>query len=143
MWVAERVREFALLRIAGATRRQVLRMVRIEALSVVLLAAALALVATALPGRAALRVRTRPGGDGEGVATGPCSHSPACLATHRFPIRRGRLFRTLSVRSVKGSHVWCGSSFCCRHSRPSRLLSRSQACLSVFRPFHRPILRMS
>ncbi|MFE9599433.1 ABC transporter permease [Streptomyces hokutonensis] len=96
MSVAERVREFALLRLAGATRRQVLRMLRIEALSVVLLAAALgsgialavltafsigmtgraapsvtplvhvtivavgaalALVATALPGRAALRVR--------------------------------------------------------------------------------------
>ncbi|MEV0908045.1 ABC transporter permease [Streptomyces hokutonensis] len=96
MSVAERVREFALLRLAGATRRQVLRMLRIEALSVVLLAAALgsgialavlaafsigmtgraapsvtplihvtivavgtalALVATALPGRAVLRVR--------------------------------------------------------------------------------------
>jgi len=96
MSVAERVREFALLRLAGATRRQVLRMLRIEALSVVLLAAALgsgialavltafsigmtgraapsvtplvhvtivavgaalALVATALPGRAALRLR--------------------------------------------------------------------------------------
>jgi putative ABC transport system permease protein len=96
MSVAERVREFALLRLAGATRRQVLRMLRTEALSVVLLAtalgscialagltafsvgmtgraapsvtplvylavvavaAALALVATALPGRVALRVR--------------------------------------------------------------------------------------
>ncbi|WP_427919608.1 FtsX-like permease family protein [Streptomyces sp. cg40] len=96
MSVAERVREFALLRLAGATRRQVLRMLRIEALSVVLLATALgsgvalavltafsvgmtgraapsvtplvyvtvvavgavlALGATALPGRAALRVR--------------------------------------------------------------------------------------
>ncbi|MDV9170688.1 ABC transporter permease [Streptomyces sp. W16] len=96
MSVAERVREFALLRLVGATRRQVLRMLRIEALSVVLLAmalgsgialavltafsigmtgraapsvtplgyvtvvavgAVLALVATALPGRVALRVR--------------------------------------------------------------------------------------
>ncbi|WP_262062416.1 ABC transporter permease [Streptomyces sp. STR69] len=96
MSVAERIREFALLRLAGATRRQVLRMLRIETLSVALLAtalgsgvalavltafsigmtgraapsvtplvyvtvvtvgAALALVATALPGRAALRVR--------------------------------------------------------------------------------------
>ncbi|PJM94386.1 ABC transporter permease [Streptomyces sp. CB01373] len=96
MSVSERVREFALLRLAGATRRQVLRMLRIEALSVLLLATVLgsgialavltafsvgmtgraapavapllyvavvavagllALVATALPGRAALRVR--------------------------------------------------------------------------------------
>ncbi|MFI5796975.1 ABC transporter permease [Streptomyces sp. NPDC051677] len=96
MSVSERVREFALLRLAGATRRQVLRMLRTEALSVLLLAAALgtavalavltafsigmtgraapavvplvyatvvagagllALVATALPGRVALRVR--------------------------------------------------------------------------------------
>ncbi|WP_026151019.1 ABC transporter permease [Streptomyces prunicolor] len=96
MSVAERVREFALLRLAGATRRQVLRMLRTEALSVLLLATALgsgialavltafsvgvtgraapsvtplvyltvigvagtlALVATALPGRVALRVR--------------------------------------------------------------------------------------
>ncbi|WP_369190468.1 ABC transporter permease [Streptomyces sp. R08] len=96
MSVAERVREFALLRLAGATRRQVLRMLRAEALSVLLLATALgsgialavltafsvgmtgraapsvepllyltviavagtlALVATALPGRVALRVR--------------------------------------------------------------------------------------
>ncbi|MEU6272860.1 ABC transporter permease [Streptomyces populi] len=96
MSVSERVREFALLRLAGATRRQVLRMLRTEALSVVLLATALgsgialavltafsvgmtgraapsvtpllyvavvavagllALTATALPGRAALRVR--------------------------------------------------------------------------------------
>ncbi|MGW5774121.1 FtsX-like permease family protein [Streptomyces longwoodensis] len=96
MSVAERTREFALLRLAGATRRQVLRMLRTEALSVVLLATVLgsgialavltafsvgmtgraapsvtplvyvtvvavagllALVATALPGRAALRVR--------------------------------------------------------------------------------------
>ena len=96
MSVSERVREFALLRLAGATRRQVLRMLRTEALSVVLLATALgsgialavltafgvgmtgraapsvtpllyaavvavagllALAATALPGRAALRVR--------------------------------------------------------------------------------------
>ncbi|WP_037623643.1 ABC transporter permease [Streptomyces aureus] len=94
--VSERIREFALLRLAGATRRQVLRMLRTEALSVLLLATALgsgialavltafsvgmtgraapavtpllyvavvavtgllALVATALPGRAALRVR--------------------------------------------------------------------------------------
>ncbi|MFG2029291.1 FtsX-like permease family protein [Streptomyces sp. NPDC048825] len=93
MSVSERVREFAMLRLAGATRRQVLRMLRTEALSVLLLAAALgsgialavltafsvgmtgsaapavtplvyvavvgvagllALVATALPGRAAL-----------------------------------------------------------------------------------------
>ncbi|MFJ2155797.1 FtsX-like permease family protein [Streptomyces sp. NPDC087856] len=96
MSVAKRVREFALLRLAGATRRQVLRMLRTEALSVLLLATALgsgialavltafsvgmtgraapsvepllyltviavagalALVATALPGRVALRVR--------------------------------------------------------------------------------------
>lgn len=96
MSVSERVREFALLRLAGATRRQVLRMLRTEALSVLLLAATLgtavalavltafsvgmtgraapavvplvyatvvagagllALVATALPGRVALRVR--------------------------------------------------------------------------------------
>ncbi|GKQ34491.1 ABC transporter permease [Streptomyces sp. A012304] len=96
MSVSERVREFALLRLAGATRRQVLRMLRLEALSVLLLATALgsgialavltafsvgmtgraapavtplvyvavvagagllALVATALPGRVALRVR--------------------------------------------------------------------------------------
>lgn len=96
MSVAERVREFALLRLAGATRRQVLRMLRAEALSVLLLATALgsgialavltafsvgmtgraapsvtplvyltvvavagtlALAATALPGRVALRVR--------------------------------------------------------------------------------------
>jgi putative ABC transport system permease protein len=96
MSVAERVREFALLRLAGATRRQVLRMLRTEALSVLLLAVGLgsgialavltafsvgmtgraapavvplvystvvagagllALVATAVPGRVALRVR--------------------------------------------------------------------------------------
>ncbi|KUN84133.1 ABC transporter permease [Streptomyces bungoensis] len=96
MSVSERVREFALLRLAGATRRQVLRMLRREALSVLLLATTLgsaialavltsfsvgmtgraapavaplgyvtvvagagllALVATALPGRVALRVR--------------------------------------------------------------------------------------
>ncbi len=96
MSVSARVREFALLRLAGATRRQVLRMLRTEALSVLLLATALgsaialavltafsvgmtgraapavtplvyttvlavagllALVATALPGRVALRVR--------------------------------------------------------------------------------------
>ncbi|MGW7407515.1 FtsX-like permease family protein [Streptomyces sp. NPDC054833] len=96
MSVSERVREFALLRLAGATRRQVLRMLRTEALAVLLLATALgsgialavltafgigmtgraaptvtpllyvtvvavaavlALVATALPGRVALRVR--------------------------------------------------------------------------------------
>ncbi|PBC95696.1 putative ABC transport system permease protein [Streptomyces sp. Ag82_O1-15] len=95
MSVSERVREFALLRLAGATRRQVLGMLRTEALSVLLLATALgsgiafavltafsvgmtgeaaptltplvyvavvalagllALVATALPGRVALRV---------------------------------------------------------------------------------------
>ncbi|MER6955310.1 ABC transporter permease [Streptomyces sp. NPDC000618] len=41
MSVSERVREFALLRLAGATRRQVLRMLRTEARSVLLLAAAL------------------------------------------------------------------------------------------------------
>ncbi|WP_406006393.1 FtsX-like permease family protein [Streptomyces sp. NBC_00637] len=41
MSVAERVREFALLRLAGATRRQVLRMLRTEALSVLLLAVVL------------------------------------------------------------------------------------------------------
>ncbi|MGW0996965.1 FtsX-like permease family protein [Streptomyces sp. NPDC002523] len=96
MSVAERVREFALLRLAGATRRQVLRMLRTEALSVLLIgtalgsgislavltafsagmtgraaptitpllyatvvavAALLALVASAVPGRVALRVR--------------------------------------------------------------------------------------
>lgn len=96
MSVSERVREFAMLRLAGATRRQVLRMLRTEALTVLLLATALgsgialavltafsvgmtgsaapavtplvhltvvgfagllALVATALPGRAALRTR--------------------------------------------------------------------------------------
>ncbi|MEV6296070.1 ABC transporter permease [Streptomyces sp. NPDC051896] len=96
MSVAERVREFALLRLAGATRQQVLRMLRTEALSVLFLATSLgsgialavltafsvgmtgraapsvtpllyvtvvgiagllALVATAVPGRAALRVR--------------------------------------------------------------------------------------
>ncbi|WP_151477628.1 FtsX-like permease family protein [Streptomyces albicerus] len=96
MSVSERVREFALLRLAGATRRQVLRMLRTEALSVLLLATALgsgialavltafsigmtgsaapavtplvyvavvatagllALVATALPGRVALKAR--------------------------------------------------------------------------------------
>ncbi|MFD9498003.1 FtsX-like permease family protein [Streptomyces sp. NPDC060035] len=95
MSVSERIREFALLRLVGATRRQVLRMLRIEALSVLLLATALgssialavltafslgmtgraaptvtplfyvtvvagagllALIATALPGRVALRV---------------------------------------------------------------------------------------
>ncbi|GGW69905.1 ABC transporter permease [Streptomyces lucensis JCM 4490] len=96
MSVAERVREFALLRLAGATRRQVLRLLRTEVLSVLLLATSLgsgialavlsafslgmtghaaptvtpllyaalvgvagllALVAAAVPGRAALRVR--------------------------------------------------------------------------------------
>ncbi|NEB80201.1 ABC transporter permease [Streptomyces sp. SID14478] len=96
MSVSERIREFALLRLAGATRRQVLRMLRVEALTVVLMgvvlgsgialavltafslgmtgaaapavlplvyatvvaaAALLALTATQLPGRAALRVR--------------------------------------------------------------------------------------
>ncbi|MEU6228318.1 ABC transporter permease [Streptomyces sp. NPDC047042] len=41
MSVSERVREFALLRLAGATRRQVLRMLRTEALAVLLLAGAL------------------------------------------------------------------------------------------------------
>ncbi|MEV6837990.1 ABC transporter permease [Streptomyces sp. NPDC051133] len=41
MSVAERVREFALLRLAGATRRQVLRMLRTETLSVLLLATSL------------------------------------------------------------------------------------------------------
>ncbi|MFR9788642.1 FtsX-like permease family protein [Streptomyces sp. MB22_4] len=41
MSVAERVREFALLRLAGATRRQVLRMLRTESLSLLLLATAL------------------------------------------------------------------------------------------------------
>ncbi|MFG2606977.1 ABC transporter permease [Streptomyces sp. NPDC048514] len=41
MSVAERVREFALLRLAGATRRQVLRMLRTEVLSVLLLATSL------------------------------------------------------------------------------------------------------
>ncbi|WP_406390660.1 FtsX-like permease family protein [Streptomyces sp. NBC_00887] len=41
MSVSERIREFALLRLSGATRRQVLRMLRIEALSVLLLATAL------------------------------------------------------------------------------------------------------
>ncbi|MEU1130549.1 FtsX-like permease family protein [Streptomyces sp. NPDC005900] len=94
MSVSERVREFAMLRLAGATRRQVLRMLRTEALAVLLIGTALgsgvalavlaafsvgmtgsaaptvtplvylsviavagllALVATALPGRAAMR----------------------------------------------------------------------------------------
>ncbi|MFB7506917.1 ABC transporter permease, partial [Streptomyces broussonetiae] len=41
MSVAERVREFALLRLAGATRRQVLRMLRTEVLSVLFLAVSL------------------------------------------------------------------------------------------------------
>ncbi|MER5468507.1 ABC transporter permease [Streptomyces sp. NPDC002685] len=41
MSVSERVREFAMLRLAGATRRQVLCMLRTEALSVLLLATAL------------------------------------------------------------------------------------------------------
>ncbi|MEV6399329.1 FtsX-like permease family protein [Streptomyces sp. NPDC051907] len=96
MSVSERVRELAMLRLAGATRRQVLRMLRTEAVVVVLIGAAigtgmalavltafsvgmtgsaapavrqlvyatvvgvaalLALAATALPGRAALRIR--------------------------------------------------------------------------------------
>lgn len=96
MSVSERIREFAMLRLVGATRRQVLRMLRIEALTVLLIAAVLgsgiflavltafsigmtgsaatavaptvyaavlgaaallALVATALPGRLALRPR--------------------------------------------------------------------------------------
>ncbi|MGW0905336.1 FtsX-like permease family protein [Streptomyces sp. NPDC002853] len=96
MSVSERIREFAMLRLAGASRRQVLRMLRTEALSVLLIgtaigsgialavltafsvgmtgsaapsiaplayvsvvavAALLALTATALPGRAALRPR--------------------------------------------------------------------------------------
>ncbi|WP_326672870.1 FtsX-like permease family protein [Streptomyces sp. NBC_01257] len=96
MSVSERIKEFALLRLAGATRRQVLRMLRIETLSVLLVAtvlgtgialavltafsigmtggaapavvplvyvtvvgvaALLALVATALPGRLALKAR--------------------------------------------------------------------------------------
>ncbi|MEV0494864.1 FtsX-like permease family protein [Streptomyces atratus] len=41
MSVSERIREFAMLRLAGAVRRQVLRMLRIEALSVLLIAAVL------------------------------------------------------------------------------------------------------
>lgn len=41
MSVSERVREFAMLRLAGATRRQVLRMLRAEALSVLLIGVAL------------------------------------------------------------------------------------------------------
>lgn len=96
MSVSERIREFAMLRLAGGTRRQVLRMLRTEALTLLLTAtvlgtgislavltafsagmtggagpsvrpvlyaavvgaaALLALVATALPGRSALRVR--------------------------------------------------------------------------------------
>ena len=96
MSISERAREFALLRLAGATRRQVLRMLRTEALAVLLLATVLgsgialavltgfsvgmtgtaapavlplvlaavvgvawllALTATALPGRAALKPR--------------------------------------------------------------------------------------
>ncbi len=96
MSVSERVREFAQLRLAGATRHQVLRMLRIEAVAVLLLATALgsgialavltafsvgmtgaaapsvapllyvtiiaaagalALIATSLPGRSALRAR--------------------------------------------------------------------------------------
>ncbi|WP_371602706.1 ABC transporter permease [Streptomyces sp. NBC_01220] len=96
MSVSERLKEFALLRLAGATRRQVLRMLRIETLSVlavatalgtgialavltafsigmtggaaptvvplvyatvVVAAAVLALIATALPGRLTLKAR--------------------------------------------------------------------------------------
>ncbi|MFC8127955.1 FtsX-like permease family protein [Streptomyces sp. NPDC057302] len=96
MSVSERIREFAMLRLAGASRRQVLRMLRTEALSVLLIgtalgsgialavltafsvgmtgsaapsitplvyvsvvavAALLALTATALPGRIALKPR--------------------------------------------------------------------------------------
>ncbi|MER5730456.1 FtsX-like permease family protein [Streptomyces sp. NPDC002138] len=96
MSTAQRFREFAMLRLAGATRRQVLRMLRTEALAVLLIgvglgsgialavltafsvgmtgsaapavlplvwgvvvaaAGVLALAATALPGRVALRVR--------------------------------------------------------------------------------------
>ncbi|GAA0575623.1 FtsX-like permease family protein [Streptomyces crystallinus] len=41
MSVSERVREFAMLRLAGATRRQVLRMLRLEAVAVLLIAAVL------------------------------------------------------------------------------------------------------
>ncbi|MEV7195616.1 FtsX-like permease family protein [Streptomyces sp. NPDC093510] len=41
MSVSERMREFAMLRLAGATRRQVLRMLRAEALSVLFIGAAL------------------------------------------------------------------------------------------------------
>ncbi|WP_411087702.1 FtsX-like permease family protein [Streptomyces sp. 061-3] len=41
MSVSERIKEFTMLRLAGATRRQVLRMLRIEALSVLLIAAVL------------------------------------------------------------------------------------------------------
>lgn len=41
MSVSERVREFAMLRLAGATRRQVLRMLRIEAMTVLVIAAVL------------------------------------------------------------------------------------------------------
>lgn len=41
MSVSERLREFALLRLAGATRRQVLRMLRTETLSVLIVATAL------------------------------------------------------------------------------------------------------
>jgi len=41
MSISERIREFAMLRLAGATRRQVLRMLRTEALSVLLLATVL------------------------------------------------------------------------------------------------------
>ncbi|MFD4231665.1 FtsX-like permease family protein [Streptomyces sp. NPDC058545] len=41
MSVSERIKEFAMLRLAGATRRQVLRMLRIEVLSILLIAAVL------------------------------------------------------------------------------------------------------
>ncbi|MEU8834080.1 FtsX-like permease family protein [Streptomyces sp900116325] len=41
MSVSERIKEFAMLRLAGATRRQVLRILRIEALSLLLIAAVL------------------------------------------------------------------------------------------------------
>ncbi|MEV7417667.1 ABC transporter permease [Streptomyces sp. NPDC089919] len=41
MTTGERIREFAMLRLSGATRRQVLRMLRIEALSVLLMGGAL------------------------------------------------------------------------------------------------------
>ncbi|EFL18030.1 ABC transporter integral membrane subunit, partial [Streptomyces sp. C] len=116
MSTAERFREFAMLRLAGAKRRQVLRMLRTETLAVLLIGAVLgsgislavltafsvgmtgaaapavlplvyavvvgaagllALTATALPGRAALRLRPGGGGHLQGVTPGPAAPGPS------------------------------------------------------------------